>query len=436
MRLSPLFIISLLTFSSITHAELSLDSAIQNALSSDEWNQSSLFQEQALRAKAIASAQLPDPKVRLAVANLPTDSFDFQQENMTQLQLGLSQQFPRGNSLELSREQWQQKAAKSPLQRQERAANVKLHVTQAWLQLHQSKAQLAHLKTKQHIFTELLAVSRAKFRSGQALRHEVLDAEVKLTQLKERMLQLEQIVWVQKGALQQWLPAVNLDQPIAEGFKQNLLLNENSSQAKQDQSLLNHPQIQILKQNIAIEDKAVEIADQAYKPAFKLDANYGYRGDHDNGRDRADLFSVAVTMDLPLFPEKRQDQHRRAAVQQREASKALYLLKARELRAQLSIAKANLQGYKDRLAIYDQAYLKQLSTKRKSALQAYASAESDFKAVSLAAMEEIEAQQQQITLEHQVALAVAKVNFYFAGEDPIVINNAHSTHAAKGDIYP
>lgn len=425
MRLSPLFIISLLTFSSITQAELSLDSAIQKALSSDHWNQSSVYQEQALRAKAIASAQLPDPKLRLGLANLPTDSFDFQQENMTQLQLGVSQQFPRGNSLELSQQQWQQKAAKSPLQRQLRAASVKLNVSQAWLKLHQSKARLAHFKAKQHIFNELVAVSRANYRSGKALRHEVLDAEVKLTQLKDRMLQLEQLIQVQKASLQQWLTVESFDQSIATGFDLDLLISGKITQAEQDRSILKHPQIKILKQNIVIEDKAVDLADQAYKPAFKLDANYGYRADHENGRDRADLFSVAVTMDLPLFPEKRQDQHRRAAVQQREASKAIYLLKARELRAELAIAKANLQGYEQRLAIYNQAYLKQLAAKRKSALRAYASAESGFKAVSIAAMEELEAQQQQILLEHQVAMATAKINFYFAGEDPTVINNAH-----------
>ncbi len=92
-------------FSSYVQAELTLDSAIEEALQADHWNRSNLLQEQAIRSEAMASAQLPDPKLRLALANLPLDSLDFNQENMTQLQFGLSQQFPRGDSLAL-KEEW------------------------------------------------------------------------------------------------------------------------------------------------------------------------------------------------------------------------------------------------------------------------------------------------------------------------------------------
>ena len=46
----------------------------------------------------------------------------------------------------------------------------------------------------------------------------------------------------------------------------------------------------------------------------------GLRGDDTMGNNRADLFSVGVTFDLPLFTENRQDQLVKAEVFKTEAS--------------------------------------------------------------------------------------------------------------------
>ncbi len=55
-----------------------------------------------LRERAVADAQLPDPKLKLGLMNFPTDTFDRTQEPMTQVQVGAVQAFPRGDSLALS----------------------------------------------------------------------------------------------------------------------------------------------------------------------------------------------------------------------------------------------------------------------------------------------------------------------------------------------
>ena len=50
---------------------------------------------------SIADDTLPDPKLRLGAVNVPVDTFDLEQEQMTQLKIGVQQNFPRGNSLAL-----------------------------------------------------------------------------------------------------------------------------------------------------------------------------------------------------------------------------------------------------------------------------------------------------------------------------------------------
>jgi hypothetical protein len=62
----------------------SLQRAIQIAIDQDPWLTGSMSTEAALENEAIASAQLPDPQVSLKAGNLPVDTFDLNQEGMTQ----------------------------------------------------------------------------------------------------------------------------------------------------------------------------------------------------------------------------------------------------------------------------------------------------------------------------------------------------------------
>ena len=57
----------------------------------------------AARERAVADAQLPDPVLSVGALNFPVDTLAFDRERMTQLRLGLRQQFPGGDTLERRR---------------------------------------------------------------------------------------------------------------------------------------------------------------------------------------------------------------------------------------------------------------------------------------------------------------------------------------------
>ena len=84
-------------------ASLDLPAAETMALERDARLAGLAERRQALQEDAVAAAQLPDPQLRFGALNLPTDSFAVDQEPMTQIQLGLRQQFPRGHTRSLSR---------------------------------------------------------------------------------------------------------------------------------------------------------------------------------------------------------------------------------------------------------------------------------------------------------------------------------------------
>ena len=67
--------------------------------------------------------------VSLGVANLPTDSWDFDQEAMTQFKVGVTQRFPRGDSRELERERLALLGSEHPHQRAERRARLEVNIS-------------------------------------------------------------------------------------------------------------------------------------------------------------------------------------------------------------------------------------------------------------------------------------------------------------------
>ena len=96
-------ILSLVCFSVLSAAQaitsintpLSFEKAIKSAQKNDPWLTGNVHKQRAIESMSTAVNTLPDPKVSIGLANLPTDGFDFGQEGMTQAKGGIAQMFPR-----------------------------------------------------------------------------------------------------------------------------------------------------------------------------------------------------------------------------------------------------------------------------------------------------------------------------------------------------
>ena len=86
-------------------AALTRDRAIALAVAADPWLAGSAYRQQALSDEAAAANSLPDPRINMTAGNLPLDTFDINQEAMTQFTVGVSQAFPRGDSRALAAQQ-------------------------------------------------------------------------------------------------------------------------------------------------------------------------------------------------------------------------------------------------------------------------------------------------------------------------------------------
>ena len=85
--------------------QLGFFQAIKIAQKNDPWLTGNKHKQKAIEAMSTIATTLPDPKVSIALVNFPNDGFDFNQEGMTQLKVGVTQVIPRGDTLELKSQQ-------------------------------------------------------------------------------------------------------------------------------------------------------------------------------------------------------------------------------------------------------------------------------------------------------------------------------------------
>jgi len=397
---------------------LSLDDAVSLAIATDPWLSGSRYREDALARESISAATLPDPKVSLMAANFPTDSFDINQEPMTQLTMGVSQMFPRGDSRALSSRQKQELASQEPLLRQNRQDKVAATVTQLWLEAFRAQESIRLIEQDRTLFEHLVDATKASYSSalGRARQQDIIRAQLELTRLDDRLTMLQQQMESAQQRLSEWIGA-KARQPLTQTLSDKLdvesgltIIQPNKERWLYEQ-IQQHPLLLAFEQRIEAMQTGVELAQQKYKPEWGLTAQYGYRDDDPMGRDRADLFSIGVTFDLPLFTGNRQDKEVGAATSRTEALRTDKLLLARKLMAELDTSNVRLMRLNERRTLYDQQLLPQMAEQAEAALAAYNNDDGDFAEAVRARIAELNAKIDFLAIKIERLKTIAELNY-------------------------
>jgi len=180
--------------SSAETTSFSIETAVELAQARDPWLQGSLLQQEALQAQSIAAGSLPDPRLEIGFANLPIDSFDFDQEAMTQFKVGLSQVFPRGESLALEQQRLSLLGEEQPHLRAERRAQVEVVVSGLWLDAWLAHKSLQKIEADRGLFEYLVDVAENSYSNafGKTRQQDIIRAQLELTRLDDRLTALRQ----------------------------------------------------------------------------------------------------------------------------------------------------------------------------------------------------------------------------------------------------
>ncbi|RDH43352.1 TolC family protein [Zooshikella ganghwensis] len=423
---------------------LTLSQALRLAQQNDPWLTKSQHIQEATMAKQIAAGTLPDPKMSVGLANLPTDTFDFDQEPMTQFKVGVAQMFPRGDSLQLKQQQLKLQSQQHPFLRQDRKAKVAVTVSQLWLDAYLAQESIALINRNRGLFEQLSGVAQASYASamGKSRQQDIVRAQLELTRLDDRLTNLKQQQEMRLQALSEWtsdafiseIKPSNIKGRIASPtmvssysvnrltlsrklphlhlLKRQLVFTKNSTPQTLAKYFMQHPAVKALDQQIQANQTEIKLAEQKYKPEWGVNASYSYRDDDPNGNDRADFFSVGVTFDLPLFTTNRQDKEVQAAASQAEAIKTEKWLLLRNMMARFETAKVQLKRLDQRLSLYQSQLLPQMHQQAEAALTAYTNDEGDFAEVVRARIAELNAEIDALTINVAKQKTIAQLNYF------------------------
>lgn len=387
---------------------LTLEKAISEAVTTDPWQANNRFNQRAIEAKSIAAGTMVDPKVSVGLNNLGLDHLDFNQQDMTQLKIGVSQQLPRGDSRSIAKKQLHLQSLQYPMQRLNRKGLVSVATAKYWLNVYKAQQSIALIERNRALFEQLADVAQSSYSNalGKTRQQDIVRAELELTRLNNRLLGLKQKQLMSWHELGQWLDVNAYSRPTDKmqplELKTHLMPDFN-----------HHPAFKALLQKTKAQQQGILLAKQQYKPQWSVNAGYGYRGENTLGQGRSDLFSVGVSLDIPLFTDKRQDKQLEAAQAQYEAVKTEKLLLLRQFRSRFHTAMALFSQLTERQSLYEDKLLPQLNEQAEAALTAYTNDDGDFAEVVRARIDQLNAQIELLDIAVERQKTIAKLNYFY-----------------------
>lgn len=359
---------------------LTLDTAVELALSHNPSLAALDAQWAALDAVPSQAGALPDPVLSLNAMNLPTDTFDLGQEPMTQMQIGVSQSIPFPGKRKLKREAAEHEARAGESRAAEQRDALRGSVRGAWWRVFAFDRALEIVDQNKDLMRDFIEIAETKYAVGMGLQQDVLLAQLELSRLLDREARLkgrrrsaqaglnalldrppDRVVYIAKTP-----PNVRLPKLPAEA----VLLN----QAADARDLINaHRDL------LDAADSRLALANRDVYPDFRLGAGYGFRGGSDPVRgDRTDFFSVMLSVNVPLYFGSKQSK----AIDQRshERSQRQHALRTvlRTIEADIARNLADYDAAREQVQLLDTAIIPQAQQTVSSMLAAYQVNEVDF----------------------------------------------------------
>lgn len=391
---------------------LTLKEAEQQALLDDPMLASSDALAEALEEAAVADGQLPDPKMKVSLFNYPTDTFDFEQEPITQFRFGVAQHFPRGDTLEYKSKRTLSMASGARANSADANLKIVRDVRKSWLERYYWLQTERIVSANRRLFNQLVDITQSQYAAGRRNQQDVLRAELELGLLDDRLSHIKQQQQAAEASLGKWIGGDAL-RPLPAELPE---LSAVPALTQIEGKLASHPGIQSAMANVEANQNSVSIAREAYKPAWTFGVDYGIRdGQNPAGVDRPDLVAATLQFDLPLFTSKRQDKRLTSAQKRTSAALSQRDDKFREMQRELNENYSKWQRLGERVQRYDDALIRQARESTKATYNAYQSDSTDFATLMRANITELNTRLQALRLRVDRAKVQAQL-LYLAGE--------------------
>lgn len=255
------------------------------------------------KASSIEAGELPDPKLILGEQYFPIP-FNMNDSSLTMTTVGIRQSFlPLGKRGLLRRSALrEEKASRLGLVNQKEL--LVRDVRESWLDLYRATEEEAFLRSIEALWEKAFRAALERYRQGIGSEADVLTAQFQKDEIrdeKERLrIRAEQSLHRLMRLMSFPRPfKVSPDEPrIPEPLPEAVLLDR----------LADHPAFASQTAKRSAQELRVRAAEKDKIPAFSVEGDYSYFMGPSVITTTPNLFSVVLTLNLPVRPGERQDQ--------------------------------------------------------------------------------------------------------------------------------
>lgn len=328
----------LVTFAAKAEQPLTLADAVQLATQSQPLLQSLDDAAASTRQAAVAEGQLPDPKLKFGMINLPVttrDALRFDRDDQTMLNVGYSQEMVPLKKRELASNKLEAMADEFHSEQVATARSIERDVALAWLDVYEAQRKS---ELYQHIVDEMTAerkVMVAGISSGGAKTSDVLAMDTEISMTNEKRIYALRDERKARAALARWI-GTSASRPISSELP---VMANSTDSATYANEIEKHPLLQNAHQSEKVAQLEVDSAQANLERNWGWEVGYGKRF-----ADRSDMLSFQVSIDLQLDRANRQDRRTAEKLVLVEKAQKITEDKRRELSADLEAALADAQA--------------------------------------------------------------------------------------------
>lgn len=359
---------------------LSLDSALEIALTRNQKLAAFEAHAQALDAIPSQAGALPDMQFGISALNLPTDTFDFDQDPMSQLQLSLSQSIPFPGKRSLKRQAAEIEAVAAGKRLNDEQLQVAAEVRVAWWELMYLTKAIGIVEQNRGLMRDFVEIAQTKYKVGKGLQQDVLLAQLELSRLLDRLLPLQGM----RSAAQADLNALlNLraDQKVdLPASPSNTTLPDLPPEAQLLELAVEiRPLLHVARDRTEASRTRMDLAKKNYYPDLQVGAGYAFRdGDDPIRGERPDLASLMIRINVPIYFKSKQSK----ALEQRSSEyfESKFVLNETVRSVQASIARnyARYHATRGQVSLFGTAIIPQAQQTVSAMLSGYQVSQVDF----------------------------------------------------------
>lgn len=331
---------------------------------------------EALKERPEQAYSLPNPMLSFGIANLPVDTFELNQEAMTQKTIGVMQTFPYPGKRSLMKDV----AGKELRIGEENLEVLKLRlireVKTAYFSLFFTNKAIQITERNKDLLRELVRIAETKYSVGNGLQQDVLKAQVELSKLMERLISLKERrnnLKARLNSLMDRLPQAPLGD--TEGLEMTEL--DISVDDLQKRAESRHPAFKILNARIEKEKSQHLLAEKDYYPDFNVSAQYGQRDDKGD-MERPDFVSAMVQMRIPLWHKTKEDRKVAETAARIRQSEKDYEAARNGIFLRIKTLKEEMERSYEQAVLFRDGIIPQASASLDSALAGYQVNKVDF----------------------------------------------------------